>query len=250
MLNRNLPPPPRRLAADAERRANQALHENLSSVPRAAPAAPAEAHQRRTPKRRLLPPPSRSRLYARVSDALERDARLSATAIKVGLWLVKWARGRHQVDGFVEQIADAIGRKKRMVQYGQAELERCGYVRIERVRDGRLNDANIYHLLAPLVAPPAERRRLPIRGAARSSMGVQNLAPHEGGILPTSSSSPGAARAGDEKAGASRAEVGRPGAPGRNLRRYRARRRERGSPGGEWSENRALPEAPSATGPP
>lgn len=200
--------------------------------------------------RRYLPAPRPSRLYARVSDALERDGRLSATAIKLGLWLVKWARGRRQVDGFIDQIADAIGRKRRMVQYAQAELERCGYIRIERVREGRINDANIYHLEAPLIAPPAPRRRLPMR----SSMGVQNPAPHEGGLEPRPSSEPGTARArGSSVSGAPlvAAQVARPGASrsafpavpspaaGKNC-----------SPSGAARKIGAQTDAPSATGPP
>jgi hypothetical protein len=235
---------PRTLDTDAERRAWERLHENLQDhvgTPTAAPAKPAE---RRTPKRRFLPAPRPSQLYARVSDALERDGRLSATAIKLGLWLVKWARGRHEVDGFIAQIADAIGRKPRMVQYAQRELERCGYVRVEHVRNpknqggrGSLNDANIYHLRAPLLAPPAPRRRLPMRG----NMGVQNPAPHEGGVKPSLSSSPGSARARQvERGAAGRGATGQPRGTRSDTPAGRARQQE-GSPRGAREENRAHP---------
>ncbi len=103
------------------------------------------------------------------------DGRLSATDIKMALWLLSTARGRASIDAFIDQIAEAIGRSRRMVQYAQRNLERCGYITVEHVREGRINDANVYHLLAPLHAP-APRRQRPSRREAR---GVQKTPAHE-----------------------------------------------------------------------
>jgi hypothetical protein len=134
------------------------------------------------------------------------DGRLSATDMKLALWLLSTARGRASVDAFIDQIADAIGRSRRMVQYSQANLERCGYVTIERVREGSLNDANIYHLLAPLHAP-APRRRTASR---REAMGVQKTPFHEERVSLDLPSELVAAREEGEKGAAGRGELAAP----------------------------------------
>jgi len=144
------------------------------------PAAPAAPKPRRQPARRSLPAPRPTRRFATVSAMIINDGRLSATDMKMALWLLSTARGRASIDAFIEQIAEAIGRSIRMVQYAQRNLERCGYITVEHVREGRINDANVYHLLAPLHAP-APRRQRPSR---REAMGVQKTPAHEVRVSP------------------------------------------------------------------
>src|SRR6266851_5620117 len=139
------------------------------------PAAPAAPKPRRQPARRSLPAPRPTRRFATVSAMIINDGRLSATDMKMALWLLSTARGRASINAFIEQIAEAIGRSIRMVQYAQRNLERCGYITVEHVREGRINDANVYHLLAPLHAP-APRCQRPSRREAR---GVQKTPAHE-----------------------------------------------------------------------
>jgi hypothetical protein len=167
------------------------------------------ARCRRRPARLPLPAPPRCKGYTAVSDMLERDPRLNTSAIKMGLWLVRTARGRASIEAFVEQIGGAINRRRRMVQYAQKLLDECGYIKVENVRltkeeggYGCLNEANIYHLLAPLLAPNPRRRR-PSR---REAVGVQNnahpVSPSEKSLPPE----PFAAREEREKGAAGRGE--------------------------------------------
>lgn len=147
---------------------------------------------------------------------LERDPRLNTTAIKVGLWLVRTARGRPSIDAFVEQIGGAIKRRRRMVQYAQKLLAECGYIKVENVRltkaeggYGCLNEANIYHILAPLLAPNPRRRR-PSR---REAVGVQNNAHPETTSQSSLPSEPFAARAAREAREKGAASRGEPAVP-------------------------------------
>ncbi len=144
------------------------------------PAAPAAPKPRRQPARRSLPAPRPTRHFATVSAVIINDGRLNATDIKLALWLLMMARGRASVEAFIDQIAERLGRSRRMVQYAQRNLERCGYIAVEHVREGRINDANIYHLLAPMMAPNPRRQR-PSR---REAVGVQKTPPHEVRVSP------------------------------------------------------------------
>jgi hypothetical protein len=196
---------------DRERRDWERFNAALDALPPPPPPAPPPPapKPRRQPARRSLPAPRPRKGFAAVSDMLERDGRLSCSDLKLGLWLVRTARGRASIDAFIDQMADAIGRSARQVQRAQRNLEACGYITVEHVREGRINDANVYHLLAPLLAP--EKRRAPSRRAAR---GVTKKAPHEEASERTLPSELVAAREGDAD-GAGRAEVGSPGEPGR-----------------------------------
>lgn len=147
--------------------------------------------------------PAESAYYAHVSERLYCDRRMGRTAKDLVALLIRLARGRRSCDAFIDQLAEMLGRSRRTIQYAQRRAEACGYLRVEHVREGRVNDPNFYHLLPPAFPqgrPEPRRGMRPNRGdrrrrprRRRESMGVQNLAPHKerslkGASLPLTSS--------------------------------------------------------------
>lgn len=112
----------------------------------------------KVPKWRTRPAPSASDYYARASEAFNLDPRIRTTAKDLGLLLIRLCRGRTSCDGWIDQFADLLGCSARTVQRAQRRLEACGYIRVEHVREGRINDANRYHLLPAILPSLAPRR--------------------------------------------------------------------------------------------
>jgi hypothetical protein len=159
--------------------------------------------RRRGPRKLERAAPEPSHHYARASAQMYRDARMNRSALALIHQLIEWARGRGKVDAYVGQLADRLGVSERTIQRAQNVAEQCGYIRIERVREGRLNDANVYHLLEAARPPRKPFQRagrdraagLPIAGTcerfapagSRSAVqrltprGATNLSPHEKG---------------------------------------------------------------------
>ncbi len=139
--------------------------------------------RKRTPKSQL-PAPAATPFYAQASEALYADRRMKDSARRLVLILVRLARGRGSCDAYVDQLADMMGVTGRTVQYAQRRAEECGFLRVEHVREGRINDANVYHLFAPCFPQgrpePRKRTKRSTRPPRRQRpMGVKNFSPHE-----------------------------------------------------------------------
>ena len=156
----------------------------LASIQRRQTAARSTC-ERRSAKTERPAPASDRKQYARISAAIYEDRRMSDSARRLVALLIKMARGRPTVSGFVMQWADELGLSERAIQYAQRRAEECGYINVLHVRQGRINDANVYEILAPsLPETPPKPRRKSRRGTPRAArppagVGVQNFAPHE-----------------------------------------------------------------------
>ncbi len=170
--------------------------------------------------------------YCKLSPRAYRDPRHSATSLGLLSILAQLARGRASVDAFVDQLADTLGCSRRSVQRAQKRLELIGLLRVERIRNGRINDANRYHL-DPAAFPSAPGPRDSIgrradrrdrgarrtrstrrgRGAAASSLpspvGVTEVSPHDGGSLTGTPPSKSPTSRGSPPRGAERSAAGR-----------------------------------------
>lgn len=149
-------------------------------------AAPAE---RRAPRKHERPAPATTRAqYARLSAAVFVEPKMTQNAVALVSLVVRWARGRGSCDAFIDQIADELGCSRRTVQNAQNAAMECGFIRVERVRIGRINSANIYHIMpAALPKPEAKPRRKfkqsrDVSARPSSVVGVQKTAPHEAGV--------------------------------------------------------------------
>jgi hypothetical protein len=147
-----------------------------------------KAAPRRTPRKHERAAPSTTRAqYARLAAAVYVDPKMTPSAVSLVALVVRWARGRGSCDAFVDQLADEMGVSRRTVQYAQAAAERCGYIRVERVRIGRINDANVYHVMAAALPKPSAMPRRKVKQSRDVTappspiMGVQKTAPHETG---------------------------------------------------------------------
>jgi hypothetical protein len=108
------------------------------------------------PKSARLAP---SRYYARVNEALYADRDMTPSARRLVLQLVQLARGRKRVEAFIEQLAETLDLSTRSIQRAQRRAEERGFIAVEHVRQGSINDPNIYHLLDLAVAPAPKKAR-------------------------------------------------------------------------------------------
>lgn len=113
------------------------------------------------PKKLLKEPTTRAPSYAytRIAARATADHRLGGAAKGLLALLLMYARNRGSCDGFIDQFADELSVSGRTIQRAQARLERLGYIRIERRRYGRINDANLYHLTDKAIPPASAPRR-------------------------------------------------------------------------------------------
>lgn len=156
----------------------------LTALQRRQSAARSRCDKRSTKLARPAPASDRKQ-YARISAAIYEDRRMNDSARRLVALLIKTARGRGTVSGFIMQWADELCLCRRQIQNAQRRAEECGYIKVHHVRQGRINDANIYEILAPSLpeTAPKPRRKRPPRAprAARCApvVGVQDFAPHE-----------------------------------------------------------------------
>jgi len=156
----------------------------LAFIQRRQASARSRCDQRPTKLARPAPSSDRKQ-YARISAAIYEDPRMCDSARRLVAHLIKMARGRPTVSGYVMQWADDLQLSRRQIQYAQHRAEECGYIDVKRIRKGRINDANVYEILAPSLPETAPkprrkcRRRTPQAFRPPVVVGVQNFAPHE-----------------------------------------------------------------------
>jgi hypothetical protein len=97
--------------------------------------------------------------YSKVSARALSDHRHTVTSKGLLGILARWGRRNRWCDAFVEQLADELSVTPRTIQRAQTRLEQLGYIRVERRRFGRINDANRYHLLDTAIPPATAPRR-------------------------------------------------------------------------------------------
>jgi hypothetical protein len=122
--------------------------------------SPAKGPARLKVKPRQAPPWQ----FARIPELALCDVRLNGWPRGLLGILLRLARGRDEVEAFIDQLADLLGCCSRSVQRAQRRLEACGYLvvhhrRAPRSQGGRgsVNDPNLYEILPPAVAVPRRR---------------------------------------------------------------------------------------------
>jgi len=123
------------------------------------------------------PPAGVEHRYANISAQAFLDPRVSSTEKILIQYIKMMARGRPEVELFVEQIAEALFITPRHVQRLQRAAERHQLIYVTHRRTGRLNSTNLYTLHENSIPKPQAHPHRPSASPARYRRGTASSGP-------------------------------------------------------------------------